>query len=120
MPRSLFGAVVLAAALRPAFSQQIYDIWQTTWDRTNLFSNISPSTPINFVTPGAIGDADIVITDNTVYQQMVGFGGSLTDSSASILVGLKVCPLHGFETSDLETDLGLLCRERTTETTTRS
>lgn len=92
MPRYLLGASALAAALRPAFGQQIQDVWQTTWDRTNLFSNVSPSTAVNFVTPGAIGDADIVITDSTVYQQMVGFGGSLTDSSASILAGLKVQP----------------------------
>lgn len=90
MPRYLLGASVLAAAMRPVLGQQIYDVWQTKWDRTNLFSNISPSTPIDFVTPGDIGQADIVITDSTVYQQMVGFGGSLTDSSASILAGLKV------------------------------
>ncbi|KZV72582.1 glycoside hydrolase family 30 protein [Peniophora sp. CONT] len=75
--------------MQPVFGQQIQDVWQTKWDRTNLFSNISPSTPINFVTPGSIGSVDIVITDSTVYQQMDGFGGSLTDSSASILAGLK-------------------------------
>lgn len=90
MPRYLLGVSALAAAMRPVLGQQIWDVWQTKWDRSNLFSNISPSTAIDFVTPGAIGDADIVITDGTVFQQMVGFGGSLTDSAASTLVGLKV------------------------------
>ncbi|KJA25268.1 glycoside hydrolase family 30 protein [Hypholoma sublateritium FD-334 SS-4] len=49
----------------PVLSQQIWDIWQTTWDRSKLFTSLAPSSPINFVTPGAIGSADIVVNDGT-------------------------------------------------------
>ncbi|KAF7970040.1 hypothetical protein HWV62_25350 [Athelia sp. TMB] len=81
--------------------------WSTTWDRSNLLAAISPTTPINFVTPGKIGSADIVVDDSTVYQTMAGFGATLSkhpkilpcvykadssviaDGSASLLSGLK-------------------------------
>ncbi|KAF9485722.1 glycoside hydrolase [Pholiota conissans] len=63
--------------------------WQTTWDRSKLFTSLAPSSPINFVTPGAIGSADIVINDGTVFQSIAGFGGSLTDTSATTLNNLK-------------------------------
>lgn len=83
----------------PAASQQIWDIvrlllpfsvvdrfpfwrkdpqWQTTWDRGKLFTSLAPSSPINFVTPGPIGSADIVINDGTTFQSIAGFGGSLS------------------------------------------
>ncbi|KAJ7435971.1 glycoside hydrolase family 30 protein [Mycena galericulata] len=74
---------------RPVVSQQIWDIWQTTWDREELFTSLAPSTPINFVTPGPAQSADIVVTETTVYQTINGFGGSLTDSSALTLNNLK-------------------------------
>ncbi|KAF9235917.1 glycoside hydrolase family 30 protein [Melanogaster broomeanus] len=45
--------------------------------------------PINFVSPGAIGSADIVIDDSSVYQTIYGFGASLTDSSAQLMNNLK-------------------------------
>ena len=53
--------------------------WSTTWDRSNLFNytNLSPN-PINFKSPGAIGQADIVITDTSTYQSVWGFGASLS------------------------------------------
>ncbi|KAH9922871.1 glycoside hydrolase [Epithele typhae] len=78
------------ALIAPIAAQQIYDIWATTWDRGSLFTytNLSPN-PINFASPGAIGDADIVITDTSTYQSVWGFGASLTDSSALILNNLK-------------------------------
>ncbi|KAL4065635.1 glycoside hydrolase family 30 protein [Scleroderma yunnanense] len=64
--------------------------WQTTWDRQKLFTYFQPSPgPINFVPPGPIGSADIVINDSAEYQTIYGFGGSLTDSSAQILYNLK-------------------------------
>ncbi|KAJ8461900.1 hypothetical protein ONZ51_g11249 [Trametes cubensis] len=80
----------LALSVGPAFSQQIYDIWATTWDRAQLFTytNLSPN-PINFVSPGAIGQADITIEETPLAQSMVGYGASLTDSSALILSNLK-------------------------------
>ncbi|PCH40287.1 glycoside hydrolase family 30 protein [Wolfiporia cocos MD-104 SS10] len=74
----------------PIAAQQIYDVWSTTWDRSDLFTytNLSPN-PIDFTTPGATGSADIVITSSTVYQPIIGFGASLTDSSAKVLSELK-------------------------------
>lgn len=75
---------------KSVFSQQIYDIYSTTWNRGTLFTyqNLSPN-PINFVTPGAIGSADIVVDDSSTYQSIWGFGASLTDSSAQLLSNLK-------------------------------
>jgi hypothetical protein len=59
--------------------------WQTTWDRQKLFTSVGPNTagtdPINFVSPGSIGDADIVVNDGSVFQPMYGFGGSLSGYS---------------------------------------
>ncbi|KAI0369367.1 glycoside hydrolase [Pilatotrama ljubarskyi] len=79
-----------ALAVPPAFGQQIYDIWTSTWDKAQLFTytNLSPN-PINFGSPGAIGQADITINDETLAQAMVGYGATLTDSSALILNNLK-------------------------------
>ncbi|KAG1839309.1 glycoside hydrolase family 30 protein [Suillus subalutaceus] len=85
MLRSLqiFGSLALLQAVA---SQQIGDIWQTTWDKNMLFTYFQPTPdPINFVTPGAIGSADIVIDDSSVYQTVYGFGASLTDSSAEFV-----------------------------------
>ncbi|KAJ6452494.1 glucan endo-1,6-beta-glucosidase [Mycena sanguinolenta] len=81
--------VLLLALAQPVVSQQIWDIWQTTWDRQKLFTSLAPSTPINFVSPKAAASADIVVTETTVYQTINGFGGSLTDSSALTLNNLK-------------------------------
>ncbi|KAI0661979.1 glycoside hydrolase [Cubamyces menziesii] len=85
---AVFASVLTCAV--PIFSQQIYDIWTTTWDRSQLFTynNLSPN-PINFNTPGAKGSADIVINDAQTYQSVWGYGASLTDSSALILSNLK-------------------------------
>ncbi|TBU27192.1 glycoside hydrolase [Dichomitus squalens] len=89
MRRTTAFASVLAFAA-PILGQQIYDIWATTWDRSSIFTytNLSPN-PINFGSPGAIGDADIDITDASTFQSVWGFGASLTDSSALILNNLK-------------------------------
>ncbi|TEB21233.1 glycoside hydrolase [Coprinellus micaceus] len=72
-----------------AASQQIWDLWQTTWDRSKLFTSLKPSSPINFVQPGPAGEADIVVDERSQYQTMLGFGASLTDSSAHVLGNLK-------------------------------
>ncbi|PPQ98667.1 hypothetical protein CVT26_013813 [Gymnopilus dilepis] len=79
----------LSIAIVPAASQQIWDIWQTTWDRSKLFTSLAPSSPINFVTPGPAASADIVVNDAVEYQPIAGFGASLTDSSALTLNNLK-------------------------------
>ncbi|EIM84370.1 glycoside hydrolase [Stereum hirsutum FP-91666 SS1] len=88
----LLSAGLLTCGLlsQSVVGQQIWDVWQTTWDRTNLFTNVSPSSAINFVTPGTTGSADIIVDDSTVHQTVDGFGATLTDSSAELLYNLKV------------------------------
>ena len=68
-------------------AQTIYpaDVWTTTWDRTKSFTQgASTGASINFVSPGPIGSADIVVSDGTVYQQMV----------CALYSGLIVCNSH--------------------------
>ncbi|KAI0352581.1 glycoside hydrolase [Trametes cingulata] len=83
-------ALGLALVVTPTVCQQIFDVWTTTWDRSQLltYKNLSPN-PVNFVSPGPAGQADITVNDGTVFQNMVGFGASLTDASAQILSNLK-------------------------------
>ncbi|KAJ7482201.1 glycoside hydrolase [Mycena galericulata] len=87
--RALSLLLSLAFVVRPIASQQIWDIWQTTWDRAKLFTSLAPSTPINFASPSVIGSADIVVDETETYQSVWGFGGTLTDSSALILSNMK-------------------------------
>jgi hypothetical protein len=99
--------------MRVFFAYSLYPAqWQTTWDRSKLFSSVGSSPPINFVKPGPAASADIVVSDSTKYQTIVGFGGTLSefqpifpvsvdgfdafnaaDSSALTLSNLKVCCL---------------------------
>ncbi|CAA7262653.1 unnamed protein product [Cyclocybe aegerita] len=81
--------IVISALCEIATCQQIWDIWQTTWNRSNLFKSLNPRPPLQFVVSGTIGDAHIVVNDNVTYQTVIGFGGSLTDSSALLLKNLK-------------------------------
>ncbi|KAF5370547.1 hypothetical protein D9757_010139 [Collybiopsis confluens] len=91
--------------------QQIYDIvslflsdshvafverlgqWQTTWDRSTLFTPLTrtTSTVINFApgTSSSTAQINIAVDDTVEFQDIVGFGGSLTDSSALTLKNLK-------------------------------
>ncbi|CCM04938.1 uncharacterized protein FIBRA_07135 [Fibroporia radiculosa] len=87
---ALSACLTFASPLLAQEITEIYDIWQTTWDRSGLFTytNLYPN-PIPWNTPGTAGSADIVITDGTVYQNIVGFGAALTDSSAQLLSQLK-------------------------------
>ncbi|KAI0700366.1 glycoside hydrolase [Cerioporus squamosus] len=86
----LAASAALTAAPVVVVAQQIFDVWSTTWDRSSLFAyeNLSPN-PINFVSPGSTGAADITIDDTSVLQSMVGYGATLTDSSAQLLSTLK-------------------------------
>ncbi|PPR01864.1 hypothetical protein CVT24_001345 [Panaeolus cyanescens] len=78
MHSKTLSLIVLIYAGGLCVAQQIWDIWQTTWDRSKLFTSLGLSSPINFANPGPIGDADIVIKDGTKYQSIAGFGASLT------------------------------------------
>ncbi|KAL5498371.1 hypothetical protein ACEPAH_2513 [Sanghuangporus vaninii] len=82
--------LVTLSAVRSVATQQIWDVWTTTWDRSSLltYKNLGPN-PINFVSPGATGSADIVVDDTSTFQSIWGVGGSLTDSSARLLSNLK-------------------------------
>ncbi|KAF5342971.1 hypothetical protein D9758_013670 [Tetrapyrgos nigripes] len=61
--------------------QQIWDIWQTMWDRSWLFTRVPVSSPINFVSPGSAEAADIVVHDSVELQNIYGF--ILTDNNKS-------------------------------------
>ncbi|KAI0731536.1 hypothetical protein C8Q72DRAFT_793862 [Fomitopsis betulina] len=63
----LHSVVLGLAVVLPVASQQIYDIWSTTWQRDNLFTykNLG-SDPISFVTPGSTGTSDIRVDDTAV------------------------------------------------------
>ncbi|KAI0052461.1 glycoside hydrolase family 30 protein [Auriscalpium vulgare] len=75
---------------QPVLSQyQIWDIWQTVWDRSKLYTSLKPSEPVNFGSPGAIGAANIDVDDTATFQSVWGLGGGLTDSSAQVLNNLK-------------------------------
>ncbi|KAJ6615380.1 glucan endo-1,6-beta-glucosidase [Mycena sp. CBHHK59/15] len=87
--RAVSLIVSLALLVHPIASQQIWDIWQTTWDRSKLFTSLKPSVPLNFISPSVIGSADIVVDDTATFQGVWGFGGTLTDSSALILSNMK-------------------------------
>lgn len=89
--RSSFSAVVftlLTSALLGS-AQQIYDIYTTTWDRKSQFkyTNLGDS-PVNFVNANP-RSANIVISESDIFQNIDGFGGSLTDNAAQALVNLK-------------------------------
>ncbi|KZO93648.1 glycoside hydrolase family 30 protein [Calocera viscosa TUFC12733] len=83
---SVFTAFALFGTV---WAQQIWDIWETAYDQSVLFQRQSLSEAINFVSPGGIGQADIVVNDGSVYQDIDGFGATLTDSSAQVLSNLK-------------------------------
>lgn len=55
--------------------------WQTTWNKTNLFKGLNPRPPLEFTAPGPIGSANIVVTEKSAYQEIVGFGATLSSFS---------------------------------------
>ncbi|TFK29093.1 glycoside hydrolase [Coprinopsis marcescibilis] len=71
-------------------SQQIWDVWQTTRNRTNLFKSNKRSSALTFVDAAASTSANFIVQDLKINQPVVGFGGSLTDSSAQLFHELKV------------------------------
>lgn len=79
----LLGALALQGGLvRTArASGEVVSVWLTTPDQAHL---LSPQSSLTF---GNIGSNSTTITINSsqTYQQMVGFGASLTDSSAWLI-----------------------------------
>lgn len=98
-PLATFTMIGRLLLFQPLFvtsvlSERIWDVWVTTWNRDYLFTSLKPA-PIDFGTPGPIGDANIAVS-STFYQQMDGFGASLTDSSALVLSSLKAANSSGY------------------------
>ncbi|KAF8626671.1 hypothetical protein AX15_004762 [Amanita polypyramis BW_CC] len=88
--RTLFLFVVFFVLYNRVAAQQIWDIWQTTWDQSNLFTHLQLAEPITFTSINLNGSsANINVDDSVRYQPVLGFGGSLTDSSAFLLDSLK-------------------------------
>jgi O-Glycosyl hydrolase len=58
------------------------NVWMTTGDKSNLLSRQPDAA---FETNGAPAELTIDIDENTKYQTIDGFGGSLTDSSAYVI-----------------------------------
>ncbi|KAG7087652.1 hypothetical protein E1B28_013600 [Marasmius oreades] len=87
--RSFLLSIISLGVAELVAAQQIFDIWQTTWDRQKLFTSSPPSPPINFQSPSGIGQADIVVDDTAVFQPIFGFGSTLTDNSALMMNNLK-------------------------------
>ncbi|KAF8335813.1 glycoside hydrolase family 30 protein [Cantharellus anzutake] len=106
MLQTLFLSILLTIPARPGDAQsvscelvvrplkrhnigsKIQSVFETTWNQTKLFSYSGPSN-LNFGSSSGSATAAINIQENTVYQQMDGFGASLTDSAAYVLKLLK-------------------------------
>lgn len=58
------------------------NVWMTTGDKSNL---LSKQPDVAFETNGAPAELTIDLDENTKYQTIDGFGGSLTDSSAYVI-----------------------------------
>ncbi|TEB33717.1 glycoside hydrolase family 30 protein [Coprinellus micaceus] len=72
-----------------AYSQEVWDVLQTTWNRTALLQYQKQSPPIIFSNQPASASANILVKDTEIYQPVLGVGGTLTDSSAQLLRNLK-------------------------------
>lgn len=89
--RPLVFCAVLAILCNQAAAQRIWDILQTTWDRSELFTRLPLSRPIIFTPSSTNGSSATINVDESItYQHVLGFGGSLTDSSAFVLNNLKI------------------------------
>ncbi|KAF6749507.1 glycoside hydrolase [Ephemerocybe angulata] len=82
-------AVVCLLSLGLSSAQEISDVWQTTWNRTSLFQFQNQSPVPTFTSKVASAISNIVLNEAKVYQPVLGFGGTFTDSSAQLLAGLK-------------------------------
>lgn len=82
-------AVVCLLSLGLSSAQEISDVWQTTWNRTSLFQFQNQSPVPTFTSKVASAISNIVVNEAKVYQPVLGFGGTFTDSSAQLLAGLK-------------------------------
>lgn len=85
---SIIAALALVASGAPAVAKPTPPearVWLTTIDQENL---LTEQTPVAFQ-DGSSTHPTIVIDPETTYQEMTGFGASLTDSSAAVLYALS-------------------------------
>ncbi|KAJ3892361.1 glucan endo-1,6-beta-glucosidase [Lentinula edodes] len=94
---SLFFALVacIISWIQPVHGQTISGI-VTSSDQSQLLQAITDAPSF----ASGSGSADIAIDETTVYQQMVGFGGSMTDSAALAMNNLK--SLFSYSRSDIQ------------------
>ncbi|KAH9920968.1 glycoside hydrolase superfamily [Fomitopsis serialis] len=86
----MFRSLIVGLALvLPIASQQIQDIWTTTSDKNSLFKYQNLGSDAIQFTNDASASANIKVEPNTTYQEMIGFGAALTDSTAQLLSQLK-------------------------------
>ncbi|MFI5910325.1 RICIN domain-containing protein [Dactylosporangium sp. NPDC051541] len=74
------GVAYLVTQPNAALAATSANVWLTTPDRANLLSQ-KAAVPFGTAGSGAV----ISVNPNTTYQSMVGFGASLTDSSAYLI-----------------------------------
>src|SRR5579864_3848634 len=79
------SATTLAAAASASPAPVTAHVWVTTPDGTD---KLTPMAPVSF--GGATPSAPTIVVDPTLtYQRMQGFGGAITDSSATVLYRLS-------------------------------
>jgi glucosylceramidase len=61
---------------------EVVSIWLTTPDQANL---LAPQSSLTFSSTIGSNSTTITVNDGTTYQQMVGFGASITDSAAWLM-----------------------------------
>src|SRR5258708_16955610 len=79
------SATTLAAAASASPAPVAAHVWVTTPDGTD---KLTPMAPVSF--GSAAPSAPTIVVDPTLtYQRMQGFGGAITDSSATLLYPLS-------------------------------
>ncbi|KAJ2920743.1 hypothetical protein H1R20_g16350, partial [Candolleomyces eurysporus] len=81
--------VVTCLLFESALSQNLWDVWQTTWNRTALLKSQKQVPPIIFSNQGPAAKLNVVLDDTREYQPVLGLGGTLTDSSAQLFSNMK-------------------------------
>ena len=82
---SLCGLLTISRTPAHAASPRV-SVWLTTADGTNL---LAPQPGLNFTAGSGITSSTIQVHDHQHFQQIIGFGSAMTDSSA-YLIGTKM------------------------------
>ncbi|KAJ2912767.1 hypothetical protein MD484_g7647, partial [Candolleomyces efflorescens] len=93
---SVTWLIATCLLIESASAQNLWDIWQTTWNRTALFKSQKQRPPIIFSNQGPAAKLNIILDDTKEYQPVLGLGGTLTDSSAQLLSNMKTKNSKGY------------------------